>query len=143
ELGGDSITARLGQFGGILHLLQGRDVLGDLGVFSSQLVNATLPRPGKLSQLTKIKRAVQYPLQLGEQRQCGLRARRVRDVMRDSRPQCEDVNATPAQDVAEYADDAGRTFIARWREAELLHQLAILGRDRYRDRASVRRVGKQ
>ena len=112
ELGRDRIAAGLRQLGCVLHLLQRRDVLGDLGVLGSQLVDAALPRPGQLGQFTKIEGGVQHPLQLGEQRQRGLRARRVRDVVRNSRPQCEDVHTSARQGVAEYADDAGRTLIA-------------------------------
>ncbi len=143
ELRRDRIAARLRQLRCVLHLLQRGDILGDLGVLGRQLVYATLPRAGQLGQLTKIEGGVEHPLQLGQQRKRCLRARRMRDVVRDCRPECEDLHSSSRQGLAQNADDAGRTLIRRWRQAKLFHQLAVGGRHRYRDRAGVRSVGKQ
>jgi hypothetical protein len=51
ELAGDRLSARLGQVGGVLGVLELADVLGDLAVLLRELVDAVLPGPGVLRQL--------------------------------------------------------------------------------------------
>jgi hypothetical protein len=143
ELRRDGVAAGLGQFGGILHLLQRSHVLRDLRVLGRQLVDAALPRPGQLGELTEIEGGVEQPLQLGKQGKRGLGTRRMRDVVRDCRPECQDFDSRPRKGVAEHADDASWALIGCWCQAELLHQLAVAGRHRHRDRTGVRGVGKQ
>ena len=129
ELGRDRVAAGLGQLGGVLLLLQRGDVLGDLGVLGGQLVDAALPGPGQLRQLAEVERHVEQLLQLGQQGQRRLRARRVGHVVRH-RPPTDISTSMPARasGVGEHADDAGRALVGGRRQPELPHQVPVAGR---------------
>ena len=56
ELSGNGVATGLWQLGGVLLLLQLRDVLGDFGVVGGQLVDAALPGARQLRQVAEIER---------------------------------------------------------------------------------------
>ena len=86
EFAGDRVAARLGQVHRVLGLFEGAHVVGDLGVLLGQLVHAALPGARLLGQVGQRQRRVQDVLDAAQQRQRGLRARRLRHVVRDLRP---------------------------------------------------------
>src|SRR5580704_10907929 len=87
ELAGDRVAARLGQVHRVLGLFQGAHVVGDLGILLGELVHASLPGARLLGQVGQRQRYVQDVLDAAQQRQRGLRARRLRHVVRHLRPQ--------------------------------------------------------
>ena len=87
ELAGDRLAAGLGEVGGVAGLLERADVVADLLVLLGQLVDAALPGPGLLGQVAERDADLEQVLELAEQRQRGLGARRLGDVVRDRGPE--------------------------------------------------------
>ena len=143
ELAGDRVAGRLGQVGGVARLLERPDVVGDVLVLLGELVDAALPGAGVLGQVAEGDAHLEQVLELAEQRQGGLRARRLGDVVGDRRPVGHGRDVEPDAGVLEDADDAGGPFVRRLLELEPVDQLGLGGRAGDRDRPGVRGVGEQ
>ena len=82
-------------------------------------------------------------LDLAEQRQGRLGARRLGDVVRHRGPVRHRRDVEPHAGVLEDADDAGRSFVRRLLELEPVDQVGLGRRPGHRDRPGVRGVGEQ
>src|SRR4051794_23704443 len=87
ELARDRLAARLGKVGGVLGLLEAADVLRDVLVLLGQLLDAALPGPGLLGEVAQRDGHLEDVLDLGEQGQGPLGARRLREVVRHGGPE--------------------------------------------------------
>src|SRR3954452_16471493 len=87
ELAGDRLAAGLGELGGVLALLEVADVLGDVLVLLGQLGDAPLPGAALLGQVAERDAGLQQVLDLAEQREGGLGAGRLGQVVGDRGPE--------------------------------------------------------
>ena len=133
----------LGQLGGVAGLLERADVVGDVLVLLGELVDAALPGAGVLGQVAERDADLEQVLELAEQRQRRLGARRLGDVVRHRRPVGHRRDVEPHAGVLEDADDAGRPLVRRLLELEPVDQLGLGGGAGDRDRPGVRGVGEQ
>ena len=118
-------------------------VVGDVLVLLGELVDPALPGPGVLGQLTERDAHLEQLLDLSEQRQRRLRARRRGDVVGDRRPVGDGRYVEPDAGVLEDPDDAGRSFVGRLLQLEPVDEVGLGRGARHRDRAGVRGVGQQ
>ena len=119
------------------------DVVGDVLVLLGELVDPALPGAGVLGQVAERDARLEQVLELAEQRQRGLGAGRLGDVVRDRRPVGHRGDVELGARVLEHADDAGRPFVRRLLELEPVHQLGLGGGAGDRDRPGVRSVREQ
>ncbi len=143
ELAGDRLAGRLRRLGQVLGLLERADVLRDLGVLRRQLVDAALPGAGVLGQVTERDGDVEQVLDVAEQGQRRLGARRLRDVVRHRRPDRQRGYPGPAARVLDDPDDAGRAFVARRLQVQAAGDALVRRGAAHRHRPGVRRVGQQ
>src|SRR4051812_19317734 len=113
ELPGDRLATGLGQVGGVAGLLEGPDVVRDVLVLLGELVDTALPGPCVLGELPERDAALEQLLDLPEQGERRLRARWLRDVVRDGGPVGHGRYVEPYTGVLEHADDPGRAFVRR------------------------------
>ena len=117
----------LGEVGGVPGLLQGADVVGDVLVLLGELVDAALPGAGVLGQVAERDADLEQVLELADQRQRGLGARRLGDVVGDRRPVGDRGDVEPHARVLEDPDDAGGALVRRLLELEPVDQLGLGG----------------
>src|SRR5690606_28814800 len=86
ELPGDRLAGGLGEVRGVTGLLERADVVGDVLVLLGELVHAALPGPGVLGEVAERDAALEQVLELADQRERGLGARRLGDVVGDRGP---------------------------------------------------------
>ncbi len=143
ELLRDRLARRLGQLGGVLRLLELVDVLGDLGVVGRELVHAVLPRRGVLGEVAERHRLARERLDAVQQRERGLRRRRVRHVVRHCGPERDGAQPAGGRLVLQHADDARRALVGVGLDVEHLAHVGVLAGRGDRDRAGVRHVREQ
>src|SRR5690606_30161600 len=78
ELPRDRLAAGLRKFGGVAGLLEGPDVGRDFGIVMGEVIDPALPGLGLLEQLARGDRRVEHVFDALQERDRGLRARRLR-----------------------------------------------------------------
>ena len=117
-------------------------VAADLLVGRDRVRDLALERDGLLRELRHVEVRVEQQREAREQRERRLGVGRLRDVVRDGRPQARRRDAGFLAGVVHDADDAGRALVGRGCEAELVGEVAV-GRAGHGHRARVRRVGQE
>ena len=127
ELPGDRLAAGLGQLGGVLALLEVADVLRDVLVLLGELGDAALPGAAVLGQVAQRDAGLEQVLDLAEQRQRGLGAGRLRQVVGDRGPERHGGYVEPRAGVLEHADDPGRALVRRRLQLEPVLEVELGG----------------
>src|SRR5205823_169538 len=145
QLGGEGIARRklafllLERVDAPLELL---DVGRRLLVRGDRLADLLLVALRRLLELLDVDLEADQAAEPLAERDGRARARRQRDVVRNGRPEARGGNVDPAAGVVEDADDAGRPFVARRRQAELPDELRVAGTAGHRRGPRVRNVGQ-
>src|SRR5680860_1888201 len=111
ELAGDGFATGLGQLGRVARLLERPHVVANLFVLLGELVHATLPGLCLLRQVAARDAHLEQLLDLTEQRQCGLQAWWLGDVVGDGSPERHGRHVHLDAGVLEHPDDPCRPLV--------------------------------
>src|SRR4051794_34290602 len=137
ELPGDGLATGLGELGGVLALLEVADVLRDVLVLLGQLGDPALPGAAVLGQVAEGDGGLEQVLDLAEQGQGGLRARRLGQVVGYGGPERHGGYVEPGAGVLEDPHDPGRALVGGRLQLEPVLEIELGGRPADLDRTGV------